>query len=554
MKPSDKNKTLSGEEIFRIIDANDEREMESFDEFEKDAAEGLKMVRDRERLNRIHERIDEELQEKKKRRGVIFWMSAAASLVFVVGLIWLIMPVVNNKAEVASAENSAKELPLVNSDGKLDSVVKVEEYNLETDSSPKNLGWYSSSGKGPVVANNEVVTEVRAEDKVTQEGEQLEKANKDLTITEKKKLESSDNPAKLNDTKLVFKKSEEERSTVVNGTVNPGTYTWTDNNNQGNATVNTNTGTNMSNASSNYFNGNQSGLLYESNKTFVQPLKPSTTKKDELAAGKKGENFRLKTPAKTGGKGDTTIAAGYVGIKQADDMSGNDELKVNENRVDNVVNTSTPVMVNSNGTGTNSTADGSTVSLVIQKKEEDKKKASKDVADKKITEQPKTINQTAQTVTKNQTTTETLNKQVFAESQKLDFETKSPALAMDSAASSQYMGEIVLAKEKEKENTNYKFVTPGMPEFPGGFAAMQKFFRDNIKRPAADKNPGGQIVVSFAIGVDGSVSDIKEIKNISGCPDCMKEVKRVIMLMPKWKPGTTAGKPIAMRYNLPVRF
>ena len=119
METGNKNIKFTSEEMFRILDEKDVNAMDSFDEFEKEAAEGLAMVKDRDRLKRIHDRIDEELKEKKKKRGLIVWFSAAASLVIVSGLIWLIMPHMSNKDPnvVAAAEKNKNENePIVNSD------------------------------------------------------------------------------------------------------------------------------------------------------------------------------------------------------------------------------------------------------------------------------------------------------------------------------------------------------------------------------------------------------------------------------------------------------
>jgi len=33
-----------------------------------------------------------------------------------------------------------------------------------------------------------------------------------------------------------------------------------------------------------------------------------------------------------------------------------------------------------------------------------------------------------------------------------------------------------------------------------------------------------------------------------------EEVRRIIKTMPQWKPGMQDGKPVRVKYNLPVRF
>ena len=97
-------------------------------------------------------------------------------------------------------------------------------------------------------------------------------------------------------------------------------------------------------------------------------------------------------------------------------------------------------------------------------------------------------------------------------------------------------------------------VVGSMPQFPGGTGGMTKFLMMNIKYPktAHDANIQGRVIASFIIGKDGSVSDAKIIRSVS--PDLDAEALRVINMMPKWTPGMEAGKPVTVRYTIPVIF
>ncbi len=62
----------------------------------------------------------------------------------------------------------------------------------------------------------------------------------------------------------------------------------------------------------------------------------------------------------------------------------------------------------------------------------------------------------------------------------------------------------------------------------------------------------GVVFVSFLVGPHGSISDVQVLSGIAyGCDE---EAKRVVQEMPAWKPAMLYGKPVAMRYSLPVRF
>ena len=93
-----------------------------------------------------------------------------------------------------------------------------------------------------------------------------------------------------------------------------------------------------------------------------------------------------------------------------------------------------------------------------------------------------------------------------------------------------------------------------MPEYPGGQEKMMQFIMDNLKYPTQAKDDGvmGKVVAQFIVKEDGSISEIKILRDIGdGCGD---EVMRVIGLMPKWMPGKQNGKAVNVVFTLPVTF
>jgi protein TonB len=95
-----------------------------------------------------------------------------------------------------------------------------------------------------------------------------------------------------------------------------------------------------------------------------------------------------------------------------------------------------------------------------------------------------------------------------------------------------------------------------MPEFPGGNTEMYNFIGKNIKYPEAERKAGisGICYVSFIVGIDGTLSDIKILKGISNAPGYDAEALRVVNLMPKWIPGKQNGVNVLVSYNLPIKF
>lgn len=91
-------------------------------------------------------------------------------------------------------------------------------------------------------------------------------------------------------------------------------------------------------------------------------------------------------------------------------------------------------------------------------------------------------------------------------------------------------------------------------EFPGGYAKLVKFLKDNIKYPSSARRMGieGKVYVKFIVDKEGAISNIEILKGINA--DLDKEAVRVIKLMPPWKPGRQNGRSVKSPFVLPVSF
>ncbi|RCR71089.1 MULTISPECIES: energy transducer TonB [Larkinella] len=92
------------------------------------------------------------------------------------------------------------------------------------------------------------------------------------------------------------------------------------------------------------------------------------------------------------------------------------------------------------------------------------------------------------------------------------------------------------------------------PEFPGGMAALGQFLGKNIRYPpaASRANISGRVFVSFVVNTDGSIQDVTVLKGLGFGTD--EEAMRVVKAMPKWRPGKQSGRPVRVKYNLPINF
>ena len=97
-------------------------------------------------------------------------------------------------------------------------------------------------------------------------------------------------------------------------------------------------------------------------------------------------------------------------------------------------------------------------------------------------------------------------------------------------------------------------VTETMPQFPGGQGVMMKYLAANIKYPASavKAKKQGRVIVAFVIQKDGSVTNARIVKSVD--PELDAEALRIVKAMPNWTPGTQDGKPVNVRYTIPVVF
>ena len=113
----------------------------------------------------------------------------------------------------------------------------------------------------------------------------------------------------------------------------------------------------------------------------------------------------------------------------------------------------------------------------------------------------------------------------------------------------------VEAPVEEEEEEVIFMVVESMPEFPGGQQALFKYLAANVSYPVIAQENGiqGRVICQFVVNKDGSIVDVVAVRS-SGEPSLDKEAIRVIKSMPKWKPGKQRGKPVRVKYTVPVNF
>ncbi|REG90801.1 energy transducer TonB [Flavobacterium aquicola] len=89
------------------------------------------------------------------------------------------------------------------------------------------------------------------------------------------------------------------------------------------------------------------------------------------------------------------------------------------------------------------------------------------------------------------------------------------------------------------------------PEFPGGINKFYTYVGNNFERPELDSEMAIRVSVSFVIEKDGSMTDIRVLKD-PGYGLGAEAIRVLKSLKTKWSPGILDGKAVRTSYNLPI--
>ncbi|MFY0483220.1 energy transducer TonB [Flavobacterium sp. PLA-1-15] len=87
------------------------------------------------------------------------------------------------------------------------------------------------------------------------------------------------------------------------------------------------------------------------------------------------------------------------------------------------------------------------------------------------------------------------------------------------------------------------------PQFKGGISEFYNYIGKNYRVPEVE-GLNGKVYVQFVIEKDGSLADIKIIRDIGHGTG--EEAIRVLKNSPKWIPAKQNGRPVRVLYSLPI--
>ena len=109
-------------------------------------------------------------------------------------------------------------------------------------------------------------------------------------------------------------------------------------------------------------------------------------------------------------------------------------------------------------------------------------------------------------------------------------------------------------KDVVEEVDNNIYNTAGIevkPDFPRGNEKFYSYVGKNYQVPE-EEGLKGKVFVSFVVEKDGSLTDIKVIRDIGYGTG--KEAIRVLKNCPRWNPGEQNGKKVRVLYSLPINI
>lgn len=112
------------------------------------------------------------------------------------------------------------------------------------------------------------------------------------------------------------------------------------------------------------------------------------------------------------------------------------------------------------------------------------------------------------------------------------------------------------SKNAEIENNKSKGIIYNItevdtkPEFPGGIKEFYKFIFSKYRTEFVGIK--GEVIVEFVIEQDGSVSNIKAIKDLDYGTG--EESIRVMKMCPKWIPAIKTGENVRVLYSFPIKI
>jgi protein TonB len=113
---------------------------------------------------------------------------------------------------------------------------------------------------------------------------------------------------------------------------------------------------------------------------------------------------------------------------------------------------------------------------------------------------------------------------------------------------------VIQAQEEETEEEIFVIVED-MPKFKGGdINNFREWVQKRVRYPdiAAENGIQGRVFISFVVEPNGVVSNVTVTRSVDPLLD--EAAKEAVAASPKWEPGMQRGRPVRVRYSIPIIF
>ena len=113
----------------------------------------------------------------------------------------------------------------------------------------------------------------------------------------------------------------------------------------------------------------------------------------------------------------------------------------------------------------------------------------------------------------------------------------------------------VLQAEEEETEEEIFVIVEDMPKFKGGdINRFREWVQKRVRYPeiAAENGIQGRVFITFVVETNGNVSNVTISRSVDALLD--EAAKEAVTASPKWEPGMQRGRPVRVRYSIPIIF
>ena len=114
---------------------------------------------------------------------------------------------------------------------------------------------------------------------------------------------------------------------------------------------------------------------------------------------------------------------------------------------------------------------------------------------------------------------------------------------------------VTLQAEEEATEEEVFVIVEDMPKFKGGdINKFREWVQKRVRYPeiASENGIQGRVYITFVVETSGLVSNVSVTRSVDALLD--EAAKEAVEASPKWDPGMQRGRPVRVRYSIPIIF